>query len=300
MAKRLLVVVGPTAIGKTGVAIQLANYYKCDILSSDSRQFYKEMKIGTAVPSQEELSAATHHFIQHRSIHEATYSVGDYEADAIQLLHAIYKENDTAILVGGSGLYLDAVTKGLDYFPDVTNDIKEEVAFLLKHKGKEYIRELLKEKDPAYSQQVDLYNTQRVLRALEVTLSSGKPYSSFVTGRSKKREFDPIFIGLTASREIVYRRINERVDTMIKEGLVAEAFELLPYRNLNALNTVGYKEIFKYLQNEWDLPLAISEIKKNTRRFAKRQGTWFRKNERIKWFDYALDTKEIITYIDTL
>ena len=299
MTKILLVVVGPTAIGKTRVAIQLAKHFNCDIVSADSRQFYKEMRIGTAVPSKEELEAATHHFIQHRSIHEPTYSVGDYEKEAIQLLTSIYQTNDKAILVGGSGLYIKAVTKGLDYFPVVNPEVKKELSETVKKKGVIYLQELLKVEDPIYSKKVDLNNVQRVQRALEVTLSSGKPYSSFITGNKKQRNFRPVYIGLTADRPVIYNRINCRVYQMIEEGLFEEAAKLLPFRKLNALNTVGYKESFKFIKKEWDRSLATSEIQKNTRRFAKRQGTWFRKNKEIKWFDYDAPVDDIITYIET-
>ena len=299
MTKILLVVVGPTAIGKTRVAIQLAKHFNCDIVSADSRQFYKEMRIGTAVPSKEELEAATHHFIQHRSIHEPTYSVGDYEKEAIQLLTSIYQSNDKAILVGGSGLYIKAVTKGLDYFPVVNPEVKKELSETVKKKGVIYLQELLKVEDPIYSKKVDLNNVQRVQRALEVTLSSGKPYSSFITGNKKQRNFRPVYIGLTADRPVIYNRINCRVYQMIEEGLFEEAAKLLPFRKLNALNTVGYKESFKFIKKEWDRSLATSEIQKNTRRFAKRQGTWFRKNKEIKWFDYDAPVDDIITYIET-
>lgn len=300
MTKILLVVVGPTAIGKTRIAIQLAKHYNCDIVSADSRQFYKEMRIGTAVPSKEELEAATHHFIQHRSIHEPTYSVGDYEKEAIQLLTSLYQTSDKAILVGGSGLYLKAVTKGLDYFPEVNPEVKKELSETVKKKGIVYLQKLLKVEDPIYSEKVDLNNVQRVQRALEVTLSSGKPYSSFITGDKKQRDFTPVYIGLTADRPVIYDRINRRVYQMIKEGLFEEAKKLLPFSKLNALNTVGYKESFKLIKKEWDIPFATSEIQKNTRRFAKRQETWFRKNKEIKWFDYDAPVTDVIAYIDTL
>ncbi|UZO79377.1 tRNA (adenosine(37)-N6)-dimethylallyltransferase MiaA [Aquimarina sp. ERC-38] len=300
MAKKtLLVVVGPTAIGKTNVAIQLAQHYKCEIISADSRQFYKEMNIGTAVPTPSELAAATHHFIQHRSIHEPTYSVGDYETDAIQLLDTLYNKNNTAILVGGSGLYIDAVTKGLDVFPVVRPEIKEEVAALYKNEGFASVQKLLIENDPEYSKIVDLQNIQRVLRALEVTLSSSQPYSSFLTNAVKTRNFTPVFIGLTADRTVIYERINKRVEKMITEGLIEEVKSLQAYQHLNALNTVGYKEVFKYLERNYSLDFTINEIQKNTRRFAKRQGTWFRKNKDIRWFDYTTPIEDIITHIDT-
>lgn len=288
--KTLISVVGPTAIGKTALAIGLAKAFNTEILSADSRQFYKEMSIGTAVPSKEELQAAKHHFIQNISIKQE-YSVGDFEKDALSLLEELFKTKETVILVGGSGLYVDALTKGLDEFPKVTPQIKETVQKDLEEKGLGYLQNRLKELDPEYHKRVDLENPMRVLRALEVCLAEHKPYSSYIGKNKVKRPFKTIYIGIEAPRETIYQRIEDRVDLMIEAGLEKEAKSLYPYRALNALNTVGYKELFSYFDKEYNLETAISEIKKNTRRFAKRQGTWFRKNQDIHWvaWDNALN-----------
>ncbi len=296
MNKNLIVIVGPTAIGKTSLSIRLAQYFDCEIVSADSRQFYCEMSIGTAAPTLDELKQAKHHFIQHRSIQE-DYSVGDYEQDALDTLNKLFKKNNYAILIGGSGLYIDAVTKGLDHFPEVDEQIRKELHNKYNTKGIEYLQQQLKVLDPVYYKKVDLQNTHRVMRALEVCIESGMPYSSFLNKPKKRRPFSIIKIGITAEREVIYDRINQRVDLMVEDGLIEEVKSLYPYKSLNALNTVGYKEIFRYLGGEWDLDFALSEIKKNTRRFAKRQLTWFRKDLDIKWFAHKEDYKSIITYI---
>ncbi|WP_299188968.1 tRNA (adenosine(37)-N6)-dimethylallyltransferase MiaA [uncultured Aquimarina sp.] len=296
MTNTLIVVVGPTAIGKTSLSIKLAQNLDCEIVSADSRQFYKELCIGTAVPSTEELQQAKHHFIQHKSIHE-NYSVGDFEKEALEKLTELFKENKYVILVGGSGLYVDAVAKGLDSFPKVSGAIRETLKEQYSKEGIESLQQKLKELDPLYYEKVDIHNTHRVMRALEICISSGKPYSSFITKTPKKRPFNIIKIGITAERQIIYNRINERVDIMINNGLLEEVKSLYPDKSLNALNTVGYKEIFGYMDGESDLDFAISEIKKNTRRFSKRQLTWFKKDQEIKWFDYLYNLDNILSYI---
>ncbi|WP_299440531.1 tRNA (adenosine(37)-N6)-dimethylallyltransferase MiaA [uncultured Aquimarina sp.] len=296
MTNTLIVVVGPTAIGKTSLSIQLAKHFNCEIVSADSRQFYKEMRIGTAVPTLEELQQSKHHFIQHKSIQE-TYSVGDFEKDALEILNKLFEKNEYAILVGGSGLYVDAVTKGFDSFPEISGDVREALKKKHEDEGIESLQQQLKTLDPIYYEKVDIHNTHRVMRALEVCISSGKPYSSFITKTPKKRPFNIIKIGITAERAIIYDRINQRVDIMIKEGLLEEVKGLYDHKSLNALNTVGYKEIFEYIEGNWDLDFAISEIKKNTRRFAKRQLTWFRKDKEIIWFDYQDNIESVISYI---
>lgn len=297
MTKTLISIVGPTAIGKTALSIKLAQHFKTEIISADSRQFFKEMNIGTAVPSTEEQQAAKHHFIQHISIKD-NYSVGDFERDAISKISEIHKKNDVAIMVGGSGLYVKAVTKGLDNFPDVDGNIRLELNERLKNEGLEALQKQLKDLDSIAYNSIAIDNPQRLIRALEICIGSGQPYSSFLTNAYKSRPFNTISIGLNAERPIIYERINERVDMMVNNGLVAEAKELLPYKHLNALNTVGYKELFNYFEGEWTLDFAISEIKKNTRRFAKRQLTWFRKDDTIKWFDYTCNVVQIIEYIE--
>ncbi len=290
--KTLITIVGPTAIGKTTLSLQLASHFTTEIISADSRQFFKEMTIGTAVPSKDELAVAPHHFIQHISIKDP-YSVGDFEKEALQKLEKLFQKHDTVIMVGGSGLYVDAVTEGLDTFPKVSEKAKTQVRNMLENEGIKALQEQLLQLDPVYYKTVDLQNTQRVMRALEVSLSSGQSFSSFRTQKKKKRPFSTIKIGINAERPIIYDRINERVDLMIKEGLLDEAKNVFEFRNYNALNTVGYKELFRYFDREWELDFAISEIKKNTRRFAKRQLTWFRKDADILWVDYN-DTLENI------
>ncbi len=297
MTKTLISIVGPTAIGKTALSIKLAQHFKTEIISADSRQFFKEMNIGTAVPSTEEQQAAKHHFIQHISIKD-NYSVGDFERDAISKISEIHKKNDVAIMVGGSGLYVKAVTKGLDNFPDVDGNIRLELNERLKNEGLEALQKQLKDLDSIAYNSIAIDNPQRLIRALEICIGTEKPYSSFLTNPEKNRNFKTISIGLDAERSIIYDRINQRVDIMVKNGLLEEVKALLPYKHLNALNTVGYKELFKYFEGEWTLDFAISEIKKNTRRFAKRQLTWFRKDEAIAWFDYTSDINSIIKHIE--
>ncbi|MBM1107488.1 tRNA (adenosine(37)-N6)-dimethylallyltransferase MiaA [Aurantibacter crassamenti] len=292
-AKTLIVVVGQTAIGKTKLAIALAQYFKTEILSADSRQFYKEMTIGTAVPSSEELAAAPHHFIQHKSIFE-NYSVGDFEKEALGCLEQLFKIKDTIVLVGGSGLYIDAITKGLDDFPTVATEIRDQLNSRLKNKGIEALQDELKQKDPVHYNTIDLNNPHRLIRALEICIGTGQPYSSFLNRKKKARPFNTITIGLKADREVVYERINQRVDIMMKEGLLNECKTLHKNKNLNALQTVGYKELFKFLDDKWELDFAVSEIKKNTRRFAKRQMTWFKKNEDTLWIDYQYEINEVL------
>ncbi|WP_138433614.1 tRNA (adenosine(37)-N6)-dimethylallyltransferase MiaA [Winogradskyella algicola] len=297
MTKIIISIVGPTAIGKTALSIKLAQHFNTEIISADSRQFFKEMTVGTAVPSTEELNAAKHHFIQHISIKE-NYSVGDFERDAISKIESIHKNNDIAIMVGGSGLYVKAVTKGLDHFPDIEEHIRLELNERLELEGLKTLQNQLKELDPKAYDTIAIDNPQRLIRALEICIGSGKAYSSFLTNPDKARPFKVISIGLNAERSTIYNRINQRVDIMVNEGLVVEAKQLIPYKHLNALNTVGYKELFKYFEGEWTLDFAISEIKKKTRRFAKRQLTWFRKDDTIKWFDYTTNTDDITNYIE--
>ncbi|MEY8869769.1 tRNA (adenosine(37)-N6)-dimethylallyltransferase MiaA [Meridianimaribacter flavus] len=297
MSKYLISIVGPTAIGKTALSIKLATHFNTEIVSADSRQFFKEMQIGTAAPTANELSAAKHHFIHHKSI-EDNYNVGAFEVDAIAKLSELYQTHDVVIMVGGSGLYVDAVTKGLDEFPNVKPEIREQLNTALETKGLISLQEQLKELDLDAYNTIALDNPHRVIRALEVCIGSGKPYSSFLNKDKKQRQFKTISIGLTADREIIYTRINSRVDIMVEEGLLEEAKALIPKQHLNALNTVGYKELFNYFNGEWTLDFAISEIKKNTRRFAKRQLTWFKKNKDTFWFDYKTNVNEIIATIE--
>ncbi len=292
----LICVVGATAIGKTSLAIKLAQAFSTEIISADSRQFFREMSIGTAVPSKEELNVATHHFIQNKSIFE-DYSVGDFERDAIALLNILFKKNKVIIMVGGSGLYVDAVVNGLDNFPEVAPEIREQLNFELKEMGLEPLQNELKKVDPTYYEKVDIQNPHRVIRALEIYRATGKPYSLFLKKETINRDFDSLFIGLTADREQIYKRINFRVDQMIEAGLIEEAKSLHSHKERNALQTVGYRELFEYFEGKISKEDAILEIKKNTRRFAKRQETWFKKNENIHWFNYDTEASTIIKFI---
>ena len=251
------------------------------------------MQIGTAAPSADELAGAKHHFIHHKSIQDH-YNVGAFEKDAIQCLNNLFENKNVVIMVGGSGLYNDAVTKGLDYFPEVKASVREDLNKSLEINGLEFLQKQLKTLDSTTYNSIAIDNPHRVIRALEVCIGSGKPYSSFLNKEKNKRPFTTISIGLTADRELIYNRINQRVDIMINNGLIDEVKTLRPYQNLNALNTVGYKELFQYLNESWTLEFAISEIKKNTRRFAKRQLTWFKRNEKTLWFDYESDLNSII------
>lgn len=291
--KTLLTIVGPTAIGKTRMAIALATHFGTEILSCDSRQFFKELRIGTAVPSAEELAQVPHHFIQHKSIFES-YSVGDFERDAIALLDKLFKKHDVVVMVGGSGLYAKAIIDGLDDFPEVDEVIRQELNEAYAQKGIGYLQELLKTLDEVQYNQMDVQNPQRLIRALEVCRASGKPYSSFLQRKEKQRDYTSVQIGLTADRTEVYERINKRVDMMLEEGLLIEAQDMMPYKHLNALQTVGYKELFSFFEGECSFEAAIEAIKMNTRRFAKRQFTWFQKDKRIKWFDYRSSLEEVV------
>jgi tRNA dimethylallyltransferase len=301
--KHLITIVGPTAIGKTALSIALAQHFKCEIISCDSRQFFKEMTIGTAVPNPEELQAVKHHFIQNKSILE-NYTVGDYEKEALLKIEELFQTNNFAILIGGSGLYVDAILKGFDEFPEINPEVRSEVNSNYEKLGIEYLQQQLKNLDPDYYQKITienpqtLQNPQRMMRFVEVCIGTQKPYSSFLNQKKNNRNFTPILIGLDADRQIIYDRINQRVDIMMNKGLLEEAKKLYPNKALNALQTVGYRELFSYFDGDFSLSFAIEEIKKNTRRFSKRQLTWFKRNEATKWFDYATNRKEIIDYIE--
>ncbi len=297
MNKVLISVTGPTAIGKTRLGILLANHFNTEIISADSRQFYKEMSIGTAVPTTNELTRAVHHFIQHKSIHEP-YSVGDFEKDALKKLDELFRKNEIVIIVGGSGLYVDAITKGLDEFPKVEKSIREDLNKKLANNGIEVLQDMLSKLDPKHYNKIDIHNPHRLIRALEICIGTGKPYSTFLNKPKGKRNFKVLSLGLQAERSVVYERINERVDLMMEEGLLDEVKLLKDSRDLNALQTVGYKELFEYLDGNWTLDFAISEIKKNTRRFAKRQNTWFKKNLETLYVDYNYKENEILAMMD--
>lgn len=301
----LITIIGPTAIGKTSLSIALAQHFGCEIISCDSRQFFKEMTIGTAVPSDEELASATHHFIQNKSIFD-NYSVGDFEKEAISKLDELFIKNNIQIMVGGSGLYVDAVLKGFDDFPDIDEDIRKKINADFESFGIDYLQQKLKELDSDYFQKLStenpqtLQNPQRMKRFVEVCVGTGKPYSSFIGQKKNQRNFTPIVIGLESEREIMYNRINQRVDIMMQDGLLKEAESLFPNKNLNALQTVGYRELFDYFDGKTSLELAIEQIKMNTRRFSKRQITWFKRTENVIWFDYLTDRKKIIESIQLI
>lgn len=282
--KTLIVVAGPTAVGKTAAAIELAKHLNTVVVSADSRQFFREMSIGTAKPNADELAQVKHYFIDSHSITEP-FSVGDFEKQGLALLDELFKTHDNIILAGGSGLYIKAICEGFDDLPTADPSIREKLNLELEEKGIASLQEKLKLADPVYYDEVDLGNPQRIIRALEVFESSGKPISSYRQATVNKRPFNIIKLALNMPREVLYNRINQRVDIMLQQGLLAEVESLLPYRHLNALNTVGYTEIFDYIDGKTTLEKAIEMIKQNTRRFAKRQLTWFRKDQSFIWFD---------------
>lgn len=299
MTNHLIYITGTTAIGKTALSIKIAQYLNTEIISCDSRQFYKEMSIGTAVPSQEELTSVPHHFIQSRSIFE-DYSVGQFEKDALQKLSTLFQQKNNVVMVGGSGLYANAVINGLDYFPKVDSNIREDLNLQLQKKGIQYLQNQLKKMDIDSYHSIEINNPHRLIRALEICIGTQKTYSSFKNKPKEKRNFTTLKIGLTADREIIYHRINKRVDVMMENGLLKEAEKLYPYKNKNALQTVGYRELFDYLDGKTTLEFAIEEIKKNTRRFAKRQVTWNRKDNDIKWFDFQHSANDICKTIKNI
>lgn len=298
MNNYLITIIGATAIGKTAMSIQLAKYFNTEIISCDSRQFFKEMCIGTAVPSAEELAAAPHHFIQNKSIFDQ-YSVGQFEKDALKKLDELFSKKNIVVMVGGSGLYTNAVLEGFDDFPDIDPEIRKKLNKQVEIGELEILQNQLKELDPKSYQTIEIENPHRLIRALEICIGTERPYSSFKNKDKTKRNFIPVKIGLTADREIMYNRINQRVDLMLQEGLLEEAKKLYPYKELNALKTVGYRELFDYFEGKSTLEFTIEEIKKNTRRFAKRQVTWNKKDESIHWFDFKTAPSEIIKKIET-
>lgn len=294
--KTLIVIAGPTAIGKTALAIELARHFSTEIISADSRQFFQEISIGTAKPSREELAGAKHHFIDSHSI-TTFFSTGDFEKQALKVLEGIFATNDFAIMVGGSGLYLDAVTKGLDELPDTDMQIREELNTLFQTQGLDPIKERLATADPEYYAKVDQFNPQRMIRGLEFFMSTGKKVSGFLTNSKKERPFNMIKIGLDLERALLYQRINHRVDLMLAAGLLDEVRKVAQYKELNALKTVGYAELFDYLDGMLSYEEAVDKIKQNTRRFAKRQLTWFRRDKDIQWFEPQSPSLDVLNYI---
>ena len=296
MSKFLISIVGPTAIGKTELSLKLATYFKTEIISADSRQFFKEIPIGTASPSALELKKIPHNFIHHKSITE-NYNVGKFEKDAIKRIETLYKKYSILILVGGSGLYINSILKGLDIFPDVNPKVRESLNLELKIKGIKNLRKELKLVDPLTYSRTDLNNSHRIIRALEVFRESGYPYSTYLNKQKLVRDFNIINIGLEADRAVIYDRINHRVDQMLKNGLEEEARLVYKYKGVNALNTVGYKEMFEYFEGKLTLENTVEEIKKNSRRFAKKQLTWFKKQENINWFNYLTPFEKILSQV---
>ncbi|WP_411275052.1 tRNA (adenosine(37)-N6)-dimethylallyltransferase MiaA [Daejeonella sp.] len=297
MAKTLFIIAGPTAIGKTILAINLAQYYKTEIVSADSRQLYREMEIGTAKPSSDELNTVTHHFINSHSITDV-YNVGDYEREALQVISTLFERHNIVILVGGSGLYINAITQGFDDIPSSSAEVREKYNQLLEERGISFLQESLKSIDPEYYDEVDIDNPQRIIRAIEVYETSGKPFSEFRNKVKKTRNFNIIKVGLNTDRQKLYEKINNRVDIMINNGLVGEVERLKSFRHLNALNTVGYSELFDFFDGSSTIEAAVDKIKQNTRRFAKRQLTWFHKSEDIKWF-HPDEVDSITSYLNS-
>lgn len=298
--KNLISVVGPTGIGKTKLAIDLAKHFSTEIVSCDSRQFFREMKIGTASPSPEELAEAPHHFIGNLSV-EDYYSIGQYEEEALQKLNELFGVYDTVILVGGSMMYEKAVIEGLNDLPEANEENQKKLQAFFVNEGIEKLQELLKELDPEYFAVVDFHNHRRLLRAIDVIWQTGKKYSEQIAVSQDCRDFKTIRIGIEAPREELYDRINRRVDLMMENGLLEEAGSLEPFRHLTALNTVGYSELFRYFDGEWDLDFAVSEIKKNSRRYAKRQLTWYRKADDIHYLPLGYsqeDFKRLLDYLN--
>jgi tRNA dimethylallyltransferase len=294
--KHLIVIGGATASGKTRLAIAVARHFKTEIVSADSRQFYREMSIGTAKPTAEELAAAPHHFVGNLSIHDY-YSVGDFERDALVVLNQIFEKNDVAVMVGGTGLFIRAVCEGLDEFPETPLSIRQHFEEMYEKEGLEPLQKLLQTVDPEYFALVDQQNPMRLTRALAVWQSSGKPFSSFRTQSKKTRDFEPIYIATDLPRPDLYDRINKRVDIMMRDGLEAEARGLFPFRHLNALQTVGYQELFDFFDCKITVEEAVGKIKQHSRNYAKRQTTWFRKEAHWMRFEPS-DTEGSLKFIE--
>jgi tRNA dimethylallyltransferase len=295
--KYLIVITGPTGVGKTDVAMRVAQYFSSEIISCDSRQLYKEMNIGTAVPSVEQLNTVRHHLIQSLSVNDY-YNASMFEQDVLKILEELHSKNNVAILTGGTGFYIDAVLNGIDELPDADIPLRESLTSEYKEKGISFLQNKLNELDPIYYKRVDLNNPNRLLKAIEITILTGTPYSELLTRPKRKRDFTPILIGLHCDRELLYERINLRVDKMLEDGLFNEVRDLTPFRASNALNTVGYKEVFDYFDGSIPYDEAVRLIKRNSRRYARRQLTWFRRYEQMKWFEPSQE-KEIIEYLSS-
>jgi tRNA dimethylallyltransferase len=297
LKKKLITISGQTASGKTNLSIRLAQDLNCSIISCDSRQFYKEMSIGTAVPSKLELSKANHYFIHHKSVKD-NYTVGDFQNDALKLIENLFKKDDYIILTGGSGMYMDAIVNGIDKFPKIKLGVRELLNERHNSIGILFLKNKLQELDPEYYDIVDVNNHRRLIRALEVCISTGKPYSSFLNKKNKKYDFESVNFGIKVDRELLYKKINYRVDKMITDGLIKEAKTLLNFKDLNPLNTVGYKELFEHFNGNITKSQAIEKIKQNTRRYAKRQMTWL-KNKNLVWIENNVEIDEIKRFINS-
>ena len=299
MKKILITIVGPTAVGKTNLAINLAQSLNTDIVSADSRQFYRELNIGTAKPSEEELSKVKHHLINNKSVTEK-YNISQFQNDADKIIKDIFYKNDFAILIGGSGLYIDAILYGIDRIPDVDYSVREKLNKEFDLNGLNNLLRQLSKIDPESFKTIDLKNHRRIIRALEVSISTKKPYSSFLKSKNKKSRYNELIIGLNKDRIKLHHLINKRVDEMVKNGLLDEVKSLIKLQDLNTLNTIGYSEIFKYYKNEYTIDEAIEKIKTNSRRYAKRQLTWFKSNETVNWFKNEYKVEEILKLIKSI
>lgn len=297
--KKLISIIGTTGIGKTKLAIELAKHFGTEIISCDSRQFFREMKIGTATPSAEELAEVSHHFIGNLSVQDY-YSIGQFEKDAIQKMERLFTHHDVVILVGGSMMYEKAVIEGLNELPEANEENQQKLEKIFREEGIEALQKILENLDPEYFNIVDRDNPRRLFRAIDIIWQTGKTYTENISEQVKKRDFKVIRIGIEAPREIIYERINLRVDKMLEQGLAEEVKSLLPYRNLISLRTVGYTELFRYFDGEWTLDFAVEEIKKNSRRFAKRQLTWYRKETDIHWVNFENSVQESLSLLSNL
>lgn len=296
MNKTLVIILGPTGVGKTELSLQIAEHFGTDIISCDSRQFYKDLKIGTAAPTADQLSRVKHHFVGMLEL-EDYYSCGRFEVEMLKKAEELFKSKDVLLMVGGSMLYIDAITKGIDDRPEVDNELRDSLWKRYADEGIDRMREELHLLDPVYYESMDQKNYKRIIHALEICLSTGKPYSSLRNESVKQRPFDIIKIGLTLPREELYERINKRVDLMMEQGLMDEAKRFYDKRDLNSLNTVGYKELYNYMNGEWELDYAINMIKQDSRRYAKKQMTWFKRDETIAWFG-PKDIEQVTHYIE--
>jgi len=296
MPKSLIILLGPTGIGKTDLSIELAKYYNSEIISCDSRQIYKEMRIGTAVPDQKTLESIPHHFIQSHSVNDY-FNASKFEIEVLEQLELLFQRMDIVLMTGGSMMYIDAICKGIDYLPEVDGELRQSLMKRMETEGIESLRNELRHYDPVYYSEVDLRNPKRILHALEICLMTGSPYSTFRTNKLKERPFKIIKLGLNCERGILYNRINQRVDKMFDDGLEQEALSLLPYRHLNALNTVGYRELFDYFDGKMTLDETKVRIKANSRKYARKQLTWFRHDSEITWFKPNM-ADEIIAFAD--